>query len=717
MRPVQISAHVPQIQNDNGDIDLLQLLGTLRRGKWRIAIYAILATALGIYYAFWMTTPVYTAATSVALNQRNSDVVDLGSPLAALDGSDWYTINTEVETLKSRDLSEKLVKDLKLTEDPVFNYALRPPEEASFSISGLIREAIAAVRPKDDKVEEVTPPPTEEEIFEGVVDVVMGSILASNVNESYVFEIQITTIDPEASMRVANGLARVYIEDQIAIKYEATEQATDWLNSRVAELETELEIAENAVKEFNAETDLVGPETLEALNRQLKDRRDRVNAAEIRADQLEAQVTRLIAANQSGDRTEMATLAVDPALRQLLPRLGDAGAPEAFDVRFGQLFDRAQVEATRARAQVQALDSSVKDLEKQVQSQSAELLKLEQLKREAGASRQIYEHFLGRLKETSVQQGIHQADSRILSRAILPTSPSAPRKARIVTFATLIGFIIGCTLVLLKEMRQTGFRSAQEVEQATGITVFAQIPKAPFSRRKRILNYLATKPTSAVVEAVRNLRTSVLLSNIDTPPQVIMMTSSLPGEGKTTQSLALSQSFSGTEKKVLLIEGDIRRRTFQEYFNLKGQPGLVSAVSGEVSLADAIFRSEDLGIDVLIGEKTTVNAADFFSSGRFRTFLSKLRSHYDVIIIDTPPVLVVPDARVIAPLADALIYSIHWNKTTRAQLEEGIHSLQSVDIKISGLSLNQIDMRKAQNYGGKYSELYGYGYGRKYYNN
>ncbi|MEM7188427.1 MAG: polysaccharide biosynthesis tyrosine autokinase [Pseudomonadota bacterium] len=719
MRSIPISTQRATVPENDDTIDILQLLGTLRRGKWRIMAYTLIAAALSIYYAIWMTTPVYTAVSNVALNQRNSDVVDLASPLAALDGSDYYAINTEVETLQSRDLSEKLVRHLNLVEDPMFNYDLRPPTDDTFSARALIRQAIQAISPPKPVVD--APEPTEAELeaktFEDVVDAVMGSLSASNVPESYVFAIEVTTEDPATSMRVANAMAEVYIEDQIAVKYDATEKATDWLRGRVSELETELETAENKVKAFNAETDLVGPETLEALNRQLKDRRERIGAVQLQADQLETRVAGLLAANQAGDRAKMVALADDAALRQLLPRLSDVGAQETFDTRFGQILDRAQIEATRAQAQIQALGASVKDLESQVQLQSAELLKLEQLEREAGASRQIYEYFLSRLKETSVQQGVHSADSRILSRAVLPTRPSAPRKSMIVIMATFFGFMTGCILVLVHEMRQTGFRSAQEAEQATGITVFAQIPKAPFSRRKRILNYLATKPTSAMVEAVRNLRTSVLLSNMDNPPQVIMMTSSLPGEGKTTQSLALAQSFAGMEKKVLLIEGDIRRRTFQEYFNVRGRSGLVTAVAGEVPLDEVVVHSEELGVDVLIGEKSTVNAADFFSSGRFRTFLSQLRSRYDVIIIDTPPVLVVPDARVIGPLADAVIYAIHWNKTTRAQLEEGVHSLQSVEIKISGLSLNQIDMRKAQSYGGKYGELYGYNYGRKYYNN
>jgi len=141
MRSLPISAQRPLQEIDN-DIDIMQLLGILRRGKWRIMVYTVIAAALGIYYALWMTTPVYTATANVALNQRNTDVVGLASPLAALDSSDWYGINTEVETLQSRDLAEKLVEHLKLMEDPIFNYSLRPPEEESFSVRRLIGKVV-----------------------------------------------------------------------------------------------------------------------------------------------------------------------------------------------------------------------------------------------------------------------------------------------------------------------------------------------------------------------------------------------------------------------------------------------------------------------------------------------------------------------------------------------------------------------------------------------
>ena len=319
------------------------------------------------------------------------------------------------------------------------------------------------------------------------------------------------------------------------------------------------------------------------------------------------------------------------------------------------------------------------------------------------------------MKEISVQQGIHRPDSRVLSRATVPGGPSAPNKQRILAGSLLLGLIIGAALVLLREMRHNGFRSAPDLEAATGVTVMAQVPRAPISQRRRLLNYLIRKPTSALAEKIRNLRTSILLSNVDHPPQVIMITSSLPGEGKTTLSLGLANSLAGLEKRVLLIEGDIRRLTFREYFRSRKKTGLVNVVAGQTDFEETVLQPEGVDFDVLLGDKTTLNAADFFSSQRFQAFLEAARERYDTIIIDTPPILVVPDARVIGQSVDAIVYAVHWNVTTQAQVQEGLGMLASVDLKATGLVLSQIDIRQAQSYG-RYSDLYA-GYSAKYYRN
>lgn len=183
------------------------------------------------------------------------------------------------------------------------------------------------------------------------------------------------------------------------------------------------------------------------------------------------------------------------------------------------------------------------------------------------------QYFLSRQKETSVQSGIQTADSRVLSRAVEPLLASAPRKSIILEMSLMLGLMAGAALVLAREMMQNTFRDTESLETRTGYAVLGQIPKIPVRKREKLLPYLTDKPTSVAAEAVRNLRTSVLLTNVDNPPQIIMSTSSVPGEGKTTQSLSLTQNLTGLRKSVLLIEGDVRKRLFAEYFQIEEKMG------------------------------------------------------------------------------------------------------------------------------------------------
>ena len=245
--------------------------------------------------------------------------------------------------------------------------------------------------------------------------------------------------------------------------------------------------------------------------------------------------------------------------------------------------------------------------------------------------------------------------------------------------------------------------------------MIGQIPLIPARDRKNTLKYLEDKPTSAAAEAIRNLRTSLMLSNLDKKPQVIVSTSSIPGEGKTTVSLSLAKFLSGLGKSVLLVEGDIRRRTLNEYFPDMPRNGIASVLNGDVKFADAIHRPDGFGADVLGGEKTNVNAADIFSSDRFKAFISEMRDQYDFIIIDTPPVLVVPDARIISQNADAILFSVKWDSTNKGLVEEAMRFFHNSNQRITGLVLSQIDEKgmKRYGYGGEYG-AYG-SYGKGYY--
>lgn len=196
-----------------------------------------------------------------------------------------------------------------------------------------------------------------------------------------------------------------------------------------------------------------------------------------------------------------------------------------------------------------------------------------------------------------------------------------------------------------------------------------------------------------------------------------MSTSSLPGEGKTTQAISLSHNLVGMGRKVLLIEADIRRRTFQQYFKVdENHPGLVAAMMEECTVEEAVIRDPRMPVDILMGDKSNLNAADIFSSEKFKEFLKRLRGMYDIIIIDTPPVLVVPDARVIGQYTDAIIFTTAWDRTTKAQVREAMRQFATANLRVSGLVLGQIDPKgmKRYGYGGKYGAYSAYGSG--YYN-
>ncbi len=261
------------------------------------------------------------------------------------------------------------------------------------------------------------------------VDALLNAISVRNVPSSFVFEISVTSEDPAKAAKIADTLAKRYILNQIEVKFESSEQATEWLSNRVSELKTQLEVAEEKAKAFNSQTSLVSPELLATLEVQNKDLRERVANARKQTEAARARVVELKSATTFDERV---ALARDVELSRL-PE-GDA-----FDVRYAQVIARAELDSARAETQQAALIRSQDALAAQISRQGDDLIQLQQLTRDAEASGTLYEYFLSRLKETSAQQGIQQADSRILSAAVIPSVPTAPRKKLVLVMCALLG--------------------------------------------------------------------------------------------------------------------------------------------------------------------------------------------------------------------------------------------------------------------------------------
>ncbi len=634
--PVRLSGAPDSATDTDDSLDLRQALSTLWRGKIIIGLLGFLGAFAGWGWAVNIAVPAFEATAVLVLEAESKPVIQLDALLQGSTG-DNTLVNTEVEVLKSRSLLSAVVAAEGLTDDPEFNSQLRPDgiPEIIRSVASEWMPFLTEFAPKAE--------PSERRARTLTIDQLSEQITVRNVPDSMVFELVMESASPEKAARIINTLADIYIERQIETKFLATEQAASWLTDRVATLKQELQRAESAAASFSAEMELINEDTLEALSQQLKDVRIRIRA-------------------RQGDPT------------------------------------RPAVQTPRQIQQIAALTNLEKDLEQRISRQSQDLVTLEELAREADASRQIYEYFLSRLKETSVQQGIQQADSRILTRAEQPELPSRPRVGLATLMAGVLSMIFAAMVVLAREAGLVVFRNEAQLEEATGLPVLGVIPRFPPRRRKSVLKYLIRKPNSAAVEAIRNLRTSIMIGGKQ-EPKVIMITSSVPKEGKTTLSLGLAQSMAGLDKKVLLIEGDLRRQTFHSYFAMPTVGGVADVVRGRVALSAAVMSDDKLGIDYLAGMADTSNAADILSGRGYARLIRDARKFYDVVIIDTPPILVVPDARVAAPHADAILYCVRWDHTHESLVRTGIGSLGKIGVQVGGLVLTRFDTKMQRRYG------------------
>ncbi|MEL7127599.1 MAG: AAA family ATPase, partial [Pseudomonadota bacterium] len=646
-------------------MDLAGFIRTVWLNKWLIGLCGLIGIILGGYWAYFQATPMFRSEAVVILDTRQGQVVDLQNVTGGITGT-GADVASEVEVLRARVLMGRVVDQLNLTEDPEFNRRLQPPGPVA-----RLRAQLPFLPQPNARAAR-----TPEQTRDATVSALLRAVTVRSVPQTYVFRIAVETENRQKSALIADTIAQTYIDNQLEEKFKATETATAWLTGRVSELQITLEEAEIEVQSFSRSTDLVSPETLSALERQLKDQRDRrTDAAEVVAEST-ATLAALEAAQNSGQGRAAQVALFDSDQMTLLARRADtdANAAEAVDRFLTQQAQQLELNRARATSQIATLDPSIAQLDEQISQQSADLITLQQLSREAEATRLLYEYFLTRLKETAAQEGIQQADSRLLSSAVVPNGSSSPNKRLAMMMAGVIGAMLGLAWVLQREVRTNVFRDGRSLEATTGLTVLGQIPLLPMRRRIKQMNYIVTKPASAMVEAVRNMRTSLLMPRDGRAPQVILSTSSVPGEGKTTNSIALAHSLVGTGKSVLLIEGDIRRNTLKNYFLTKtsegeasrgGQGGLVTAAKEPEKLGDLLITDTQIGAHVLLGENTRENAADFFTSAAFEELMATLRQTYDYIIVDSPPVLLVPDARIMARHADAVIFTVLWNGTGR----------------------------------------------------
>lgn len=686
------------------EIDLIALLGVLWRGKWWIMLFGILGIVAAGFYGTRVAVPMYPARAAIALESEGQQqtIGDIES-LFAGGGTDASSINTEIEVLRSRELIGRLVDEMNLTEDPEFNgFRERPPLLAR--IRTLVSDYEWTQR-------------EGEALRNRVIDTIIERIRISNISQSLVFNIAIETTDPLKSAAIVNALAEIYIDNGIRRKLNEATRAIEFLSQRTTELQSNVERLEQDLAGRMEASDVIDAALLQAQNLQLRDLRARVEDAQVRLAEDRALRIAIDGADEFASLVSMLETSGDGRFAGIIQRFR-AGrlSEEATQVALEGIAEDVDADIRRSQTQLASLQGSASNLTVQITAQSEELIQMQQIEREVASARLLYQTFFTRLQEASVQQGLESADARVLSTAV-PRGASSPRLLVMIALAAILGGMFGAALALVREWRFAGFRTTDELRALTGMSVLGSLPEMSVRDRRGVLKALKTNSNSVFAEAVRNLRTSILMANPDQEPQVILVTSSVPGEGKTTMAIALARYFGSLEgRKVLLVEADIRRQTLHSYVDEDRARGatLLDVLLGKSRLDDIDLMDPDFGVEVLMGSGGEFNAADLFESRRFKDLILNLRGRYDHIIIDSPPVLAVPDARVLTRYADLTVFAVRWSFTTRTQVKQGLEMLKSVGHPADGVILTQIDQRKMKRYG--YGGQYGYdGYSSGYY--
>jgi polysaccharide biosynthesis transport protein len=714
-----------------GRIDVRELVRMLNRRKWQlIGITALVCAVTGLILS--QLTPEYRATALVMLDSRKAKVTNTADVLTGM-AIDIPAIQTEIEVLRSANLLGRVVDKLNLAQDPEYG-AARPSALGSIirDIRGRVDSWINSDRPTGNSRLGEDGPRLR------AIAALQRNLSIASRGRSYVISISIDSADPAKAKRIIDTVTDFYLVDQLQAKLDANKRATDFFNDRLEELRRAVETAERAAASFRERSGLtigkdstIASQSLSELNSQL------VQARAQRADR----ESRLIALQQAsrspatlGGITEVLANPLISQLRaqeaEVARRVGDLNQrygdnhPRMLQTRAeqGQIQGRIATEVAKIMSSLQGDVEAARSKEVELQAQVTALetkagglgqneVELRQLEREAQSTRAVYEDFLKRFKELREQQDIQQADSRVLSPANVPLAPVYPRYALTLMLALVGGLLLGGAMIGIIERLDGGFRTGEQIERYTGRALVGMIPALSKFATGRLspARFAIEKPSSAYSESLRSALTAVMLGSIDRKPKVIMITSSLPGEGKSTFVCSLGGLIarSNPDKRVVVVDCDLRRSSVLASLEVSGTGGTVDEyLSGTKTIEEIIGRDEQSGLYYIPARPHTPNSAEILDSKAMQNFVQALSEQFDYVFLDTPPLMAVTDARVAAKLADYIVFLVRWEQTARELVVNALKLMRDLDKNV-GIVLSQVNVRRHAKYGyGDYGSYY-----------
>ncbi len=711
------------------ETNLLDYLIILRKHQWMILTFLLLVVTIVTIASFKMK-PVYVASARVEVDPENDNPLpfqDNNSSFQEYVDMDDY-IETQTKIIQSETLAMDTIRSLDLPRYPEF---------------GGDPKALVNAGPNQKE------PP--------ILSDFLSRLTVSRVPNSRLIEVQFAAQDPALAAQVVNTHLEDYKEHNFKSRYDATMQASDFLSSELEELRVKMEKSDAAEVAYERQNQIWMVDANQ--NTTTQKLQELSNALTLVQTQL-AEKEAVYDLAHSDDSASMTAVQSNPvvqdlnktklqldaqyteALAQFGPNWPKVQVLKAQDDAIAAQLKNAKSEAVRQidndyhqmEAREALLERDLNRQELQADNMAQKLVEYNMLKHDAESNKELYDGLLQKLKEAGISAGLRSSNIRIVDPALVPSTPARPQKARNILLAFLIGLVGGVGLAFLREYLDNTVKSPDDVQNLSGLPCLAVVPSFASRNGSRSLGRLSKQvgasaggdsrvelvslqqPKSLVSEAFRALRTSLLLSQAEHAPQVILVTSALPREGKTTSAANLAITLAQLGDRTLLMDSDLRKPGIRRALNLPNghghDIGLSSYLAGVAPLHDIIVRHPTVpNLDAVPTGPIPPNPADLLSSHRMAEAIDDLRQHYKFVVIDSPPIMAATDAVILSALTDGVLLVVWSHETPKEAFSRTRDLLAAVKGRLLGVVLNAVDSGAPDYYYSYRYYPYSYGYG------
>src|SRR5437763_5612244 len=719
-------------------VDLREMGRILRRRYRMVALPALALLGLALTYLIFATT-LYTATSTVLVDPRRANVVETNQSVLSNFGTDDATIESQTLLIQSVAILMRVVGKLKLTEDEEFTPkpGLLDPIKRLFSSGG----PSGGASPEDAARTRS-------------VEILQKRMKVTRQGTTFLVDVAISSESPQKAASIANAIADAYFDEQVRAKYDATRIAANWLNGQIDELKSRVVASEKAVEDYRSANNLMVSQGVTLNDQQITDLNNKLIAARVQTAEARAKFEQVQDIAKSGGdpgginaaissemitklRTQYADIAKNeadlsrkfgarhPLVANVRPQRRDTQRLINEEIR--RILESTKHDYDVARSRETSLQKSLDQLQGVSTSSGQAQVRLRELQREAEANRTQYESYLARSKDTTAQESLEMPDSRIVTKASIPIRPSSPKTMLILGLAVMLGLGAGTVLAFLADYLDRRVKTLEQAEAISGVPALAAVPSInarelaararrghdelarydrntmkllPPALQPPLMRYAIERPGTFFAEAIRSVRLALQRTMRMQPVKVILVSSALDSEGKTTLAGNLAQSLATLGIRTLLIDGDLRNPQLTRALCPRADVGLLEVALGRASLEQAILIDRSTGLSIL--PSTTVKHVEIITElmfpDRVVDVLDHLRRQYELIIIDSPPLVPLVDGRALAELADRIILALAWDQTPGEVLAHTIDLLSPVHDRILGTVLTRVDLSRLRFY-------------------